>query len=418
MAQILSLDMKDHQGKPPHWFCDLQSPSLRLDELSSEALAIILSNLDLRSILTLRLASKHFSSLSHLRQLNIGYSADTPAADGSLALFLHRHCSSPDSPAIILRVERIQLQHWYILSMACACTNLRVLKLLRQSLSVLEAKALVRLLPDCLEGLCLHTHAKILDDTGLPRLKCLTHLRLKWSSDLVDDVDPVTYYGKGIACLPKLRQLILVPDEESMQTNILDAAQVRSASLQQLAISSTPFNGIPDIGASFPNLHDIWLMDGQAFPAWLNAQPIEHLKVYSSFFTEPVCTSKLLCRSLDVYCRPEHFSHIWVKSLLDMPLLKHLKIEVGWHHTAQLLSQISLQPYLTLLQKATVHVRGAVDLEVVAAGIASMDHGATRLRQNGHCLMCLCTSCKDQLLARCNEQHPANGFMDLNELVP
>lgn len=352
-----------------------------------------------------------------MRQLDLGYLADTPAADGSLALFLRRHCSSPDSPAIILRIERIQLQHWYILSMACACTNLRVLKMLRQSLSSLEAEALVRLLPESLEGLCLHTQAKILDDAALPRLKRLTHLSLKWCSNLFDAVGPVTYAGKGIACLPKLQQLILVPDEESMQTTILDAAQLRSASLQQLAISGTPFNGIPDIGASFPSLHDIWLMDGQPFPLWLNAQPVEHLKVFSSSFSDPVCTSSLLCRTLDVYCRPQHLSHIWVKSLLDLPLLKNLNIEIALHKTFHLLSERSPQPYLTLLQKAAVHIRGAVNLDVVASNTASMDHGSSRLRQNGHCLMCLCTSCKDHLLDY-NEQNPADGFMDLDEFVP
>ncbi|KAK9830720.1 hypothetical protein WJX74_004128 [Apatococcus lobatus] len=77
-----------------------KAPRLRLDELSREAMAEIASHLDMKSLLRLRLVSRHFSSLSHLPVMTLQWDVDTAKADASLALFIHRHCASPESPAI------------------------------------------------------------------------------------------------------------------------------------------------------------------------------------------------------------------------------------------------------------------------------------------------------------------------------
>ena len=149
-------------------------------------------------------------------------------------------------------------------------------------------------------------------------------------------------------------------------------------------------------------------------PAWLHAQPVKLLKVYFNSFVdrgpESLDTTNLLCSHLELYCREfQDVSEICVKWLLNMPLLKHLSIRVDTDVMAELLVIGSLRPWCALLAKTKVHVIGAV--EVAETDCSEEFRKRVALRQKGHWLMCLCTSCKDQHLD-CQEQPPIDGQMD------
>ena len=373
-------------------------------------MAEIASHLDMRSLLRLRLVSRHFSSLSHLPLLELEWDADTASADGSLALFIHRHCALPNSPSVILKVENVQMQHWCILSMACACANLRKLWVIEHDLHILEAEALVRLLPNCLEDLRMATHAKIVDDVAMARLDCLEHLMLKFN---IAHDNSTAYAGKGITCLPKLQRLNLEPD--MIWASFLDAPLLRSTSLQQLQISGEPFIGRPDLENALPSLQEIWLMDGLDFPAWLHGQPVKLLKIYFDTFDPasregPLNTSRLLCSHLELHCREEDIGQIDVQWLLNMPLLRYLRIRVSRDTTASLIVRGSLQPWIALLARVDVHVLGSVEIKELGCSATLTEYGRVFLRQNGHGMMCLCAACKHQHLD-CHQQGPVDGEM-------
>ena len=386
---------------------------MSLDELSYEALAEITSHLDIWSLLRLRLVSRHFSSLSHLRALELRWNANTARAHGSLQLFIRRHCALPDSPSVILRIEGVQKQRWCLLPMACACASLRKLCILDQDLDIHDAQVLVQHLPACLEHLRIQTHAKFVDDVAMARFKRLKHLTLKYN---MPPGSVTAYVGEGITRLPTLQRLKLEPGSTAWSKALFKAPGLRSTSLQQLQIAGKPFVRRPDVEGCLPSLQEIWLTDGQYFPAWLHGQPVNLLKVYFNSFVnygpESLDTTNLLCSHLDLYCREDDdVSEISVKWLLDMPRLKHLSIRVETDVTAELLVVGSLRPWFALLAKTNVHVVGAVELAETYCSEEFIKPGRVALRQNGHGLMCLCTSCKDQYLD-CHEQQPIHGQMD------
>ncbi|KAK9830746.1 hypothetical protein WJX74_005080 [Apatococcus lobatus] len=179
-----------------------RAPRLRLDELSCEAMVEIASHLDTKSLLTLRLVSRHFSSLSHLPVLTLQWDTDDADADASLALFIRRHCASPESPSVVLKAKEFQ------------------------------SEVLVRMLPACVEGLHIFTAAQIVDDKAMARLRCLKHLTLKRRTT----GDSMAYAAHGIMCLPKLQKLTLEPARQA-EASFLDACLLKSTSLQQLQIS-------------------------------------------------------------------------------------------------------------------------------------------------------------------------------------
>lgn len=380
-----------------------------LKTLSHDILAKIMGYLNQRDLLNMRLVSRHFSSLTHMQDLQLEWDVGTADASASLSLFAFRHCmgSGDSAPNLAITVGPDESDFsWPSLVLALSCSHLTAVRCESWDLTLLQAQLLLRIAPPQLTSLGLAAPPLILEDSNWQRFSMLTHLvqNLPENSSIVPSGPDC-----GIAGLPLKSYSHRSWHDEGCQ---LFPDGFRLPSVEVLNLYGDPFPA----DMTFPAVQEIHICvisrDILTKYAWFSLQALHLCAFSSSEGTASLlevlaqCARRIACQHLvleGLFCRncPLHGPDLF-EAVRAMPRLSALSLQQGrcqqscnscgslQEYQGPTVMRTSLANYTAALMTVTVQCQGPFRLRMQDA--TGMD-AEVDLHPNGHVTMCMCSTC-------------------------
>ena len=366
-------------------------------KLPPELWAKVLGKLPQKDLLTARLVSRDFVSISLLSHLKLSAQLNSENAVNSLALFVCRHLQQRSSPELQVTIRNLDLTDVYNMPimLACSCANLRHLKCAAR-LDLNDASTYLRILPSGLQSLKLHVPAELVEDTAWHRLPHLTLLELTLYAR------PRSKVKSSLAALSSLRTLCLnfdgcIPRRRSDGRfyKQLEIASFTHATLTGLKVNVDLFADGCKFAQSLPCL-ETCAVDLTDVPEGLYDTLIDRLTIMSSPGQEyHLDVQRLLCKCLTIHCSPGDLG--WsLSGLLLLPLTNRFEL-LQRHPSSPFPSDDPIELEGTfeelkqLLEKLEANFTVPVRLRMLG-------HGGTvtlvNLRGNGHAVACMCPQCR------------------------
>ncbi|KAK9843018.1 hypothetical protein WJX74_005690 [Apatococcus lobatus] len=398
-----------------------------LKMLPAEILAKIMSYLDQRDLLRMRQASRRFSSLAHMQELQLRWKVASEDDSASLSLFALRHCMGPEDSApslaitIGLGVEKdfpVEVDFcWPSLIQALNCSRLTAIRCESWDLTQLQAQYLMRAIPSELTILGLQTSPVILEDPNWQRLSMLTQLIY---NSRIGEAATSSVPAWGIAQLP-LKTFSHRSIHEQGRQVFADGFQLPPVEI--LRLNGDPFsskenavsvNILQEVQLCSPSQHLISKYTG------VNLQRL-HLcaggcpTTTRSLLEELArCAPEVACRHLTFggmrsYTNTVGRSMDLFKVVNAMPRLSTLALQrsVCVHACADVHASAnlhcpsprdgsttlctSLASYTAVLKRVTVRIQGAFQLKLQNS--SGLETQSADLQPNGHVVMCMCRTC-------------------------
>ena len=314
---------------------------------------------------------------------------------------MHGDCHGIDDHIQLARAPIYSFLHY---------TNLQTLHLLKY-LHVPEAELILELAPAGLQSLGISTEMDIVESNQWTRLRVLSNLQLS----IVEEAHCVS--PTGLAQLVALRALSIVQMHRDLSVPPqprLTASGVVLSRLESLSLNWDPFCP-PHEPAMLPALKEVHLVGGwYHFPRWMSCHRIRTLgcEDWNAAAQAPTLDPNAVS-SCEVLCAPlrtksasdlvttcvHQVSIAWLLKLPRLKLFHACKpgTDVNLNHV--LLEPIMLegtrQEYSQMQQKIRFQLDHLVDVQVnVDADEWGVQRSTfTSIQENGHPVLCQCTSC-------------------------
>ena len=377
--------------------------------LPAEIMAKIMSYLDQRDLLSMRLVSRRFSSLAHMQDLQLDWRVASEDASASLSLFAMRHCmgSGDSAPKLGITIHRQRSAFcWPSLILALNCSRLTAIHCESWLLTLLQSQFLMRAAPSHLTSLGLKTSPLILEDLNWQRLSMLTHPVQHLN---LQPANAPSMPAWGIAKLPLKTYSHVADYSEGCQ---VFAAGFRLPPVEVLMLYGDPFIGTePAVAVS--KLQQVHLCgpSRQMIMKYMGSN-LQHMHLCAAGYLEKVCdlldtlawcAKQITCRhlTLEGFCNSFEPSEVDLfAAVITMPRLSALSIkqtqclhrcEGSGTVVAPNILWTSHANYTGVLKRVTIQIEGTTRLRLPKP--SGVGHQMVDLQANGHAVMCVCATC-------------------------